>query len=109
TLSSRLSESSSWTSDSDGLVCSFDIATQARLKFTQPEGLHLATQVARLDRQTPDALVGFVREAVELSRIDQQADRELLAVLLEHVLVAGDGASRDLHLGEAADPPFEHV
>src|SRR5580765_7883301 len=87
TLSSRLSASSSWTSDSDGLVGSFDIAAQPGLELTKPEVLHLATQVPRLDVQARDALHVLVWIAVKLSRVDEDAECEPLAVLLDDVLV----------------------
>src|SRR5260370_20414137 len=109
TFSSRRSVSSCWTSDSDGLAGSFDITTQAWLELAQPQMLHLAPQVARFHAQALDAFCGLERKPVQLSRIDQQADRQLLAVLLDHVLVAGHRPARDLHLLEPADPAGQHV
>src|SRR4029077_4936166 len=109
TLSSRLSVSSSWTSDSDGLVGSFDIAAQSRLKFAQPEMLHLATQVPRLDLEAPDALDVFVGIAVELAGVDEHAERQPFAVLFDDVLETGHRAACDSHRGKAADPSHQHI
>src|SRR5712692_5092832 len=71
--------------------------------------LHLAAQVARLDRKTHDALDAFVWEAVELAGVHEQAQRQLLAVFLDDVLVARHVPAGDLHLLETADPPGEDV
>jgi len=71
--------------------------------------LHLAPEKACLDLEPSDALGGFVRKPVELAVVDEQADRQLLTVLLDHVLVAGHGAARDLHLFEAAHAAAKDV
>src|SRR6185437_4586129 len=92
TLSPRLSASSSWTSDSDGLVGSFDIAAESGLELAEPEVLHLATQEPRFDLQARDAFHILVGIPVELARVDEHAERELFAVLLDDVLVTGHRA-----------------
>src|SRR3979490_3369521 len=71
--------------------------------------LHLASQVSSLDLEAADALYGLVRKSVELARVDEQADGELLTIFLDHVLVARHGPARDLHLLEAAHPPGQHI
>src|SRR5437868_6492962 len=109
TFSSRRSARSCWTSESDGLVGSFDIAAETRLKLAQAKVFHLAAQVASLDGEAADAFGLLERKAIELARIDEQADGELLALLLDHVLVTRHGAARDLDLFEAADPAGEDV
>src|SRR4029077_4652946 len=109
TLSSRRSARSCWTSDSDGLVGSFDITAEPGLELAKPEVLHLPAQEASLHLQTPDAFCPFVGKPVELSGIDEEAQGELLSFLLDHVLVARHGATRDLHLLEPADLAGQHV
>src|SRR5712691_5226182 len=104
TFSSRRSASSSWTSESAGFFGSFDIAAESGLELAQAQVLHLAAKISRLDGEALDALQILVREAVQLARVDEQADREPLPVLLEHVLVAGDSAAGDLHLLESVHP-----
>ncbi len=81
TFSARRSESSSWTSDSDGLTGSFDITTQAGLELAKAQVLHLAPEETSLHLEAADALQRLVGKSVELARIDKQADRELLSVL----------------------------
>src|SRR4030081_1531525 len=109
TFSSRRSASSSWTSDSDGFVGSFDIPTQSRLKLPQSQVLHLAAQVSRLHLETLDALGRLEGKSVELARVDEQTHRELLAVRLDNVLVARDGPAGDLHLLKSTDSPRQHI
>src|SRR5260370_2371758 len=109
TVSSRFSARSPWTSDSAGFFCSLDIATKSWLELAQAKVLHLASQIPRLDREALDPLCGFVRKAIELSRVDEQAQRQLFAVFFDDVLVAGDRPPSDLHLLEAADPAGEYV
>src|SRR5712692_1663044 len=75
TFSSRLSARSSWTSDSAGFFGSLDIAAKSGLELTQAEVLHLAAEVARLDREALDSFDALVREAIELARVDEQAQR----------------------------------
>src|SRR5260370_18406554 len=109
TFSSRFSARSPWTSDSAGFFCSLDIATKSRLELTQAKVLHLASQITSLDREALDSLCGFVRKAVELSGVDEQAQRQLFTVFFDDVFEAGDRPPRDFHLLEAADPAREHI
>src|SRR2546428_10677125 len=83
TLSSRRSVRSCWTSESDGLVGSFDIAAQTGLKLAEAQMLHLATQEAGLDLEAANARGGLVREAAQLAGVDEQGDRELRALLFD--------------------------
>src|SRR5206468_10737826 len=92
-----------------GLGCSLEVPARPSLRLALREVLHLAAKEAGLRLEAADALQGLVRKAVELARVDEQTNRELLTVILEHVLVARHSAARDLHLGEAADTPFEDV
>src|SRR5690242_15509923 len=109
TFSCRRSASSSWTSESAGLAGSFDIATEPGLKLPQPQVLHLAAQEAGFDLEALDPAHRLVRKPVELAGVDQHAERKLLSILLEHLLVARHSAARDLDLLEAANPAREHV
>src|SRR5229473_3138855 len=109
TFSSRFSARSPWTSDSAGFFCSLDIATKSWLELAQAKVLHLAVQITSLDREALDSLCGFVRKAIELSRVDEQAQRKLFAVFFDDVLVAGDRPPCDFHLLEAADPAREYI
>src|SRR5258708_18553281 len=109
TFSSRFSARRHWTSDSAGFFCSLDIATKSWLELTQAKVLHLASQITSLDREALDSLCGFVRKAIELSGVDEHAQRQLFAVLFDHVLVAGNRPPCDFHLLEAADPARQDV
>src|SRR2546427_898840 len=90
-------------------VCSFDIATEARLKLAEAQMLHLAAQETRFDLQAADALRRLVWEAVELAGVDEETDGKPFAVLLDDMLVAGNGAARDVHLLEPADRARQDV
>src|SRR5260370_27098021 len=109
TFSSRFSARSPWTSDSAGLFCSVDIAAKSGLELAQAEVLHFAAKVARLDLEAADALLCVLGEPIQLARVNEHAQREPLAVLFDHVLVAGHGPARDLGLRETADPSHQHV
>src|SRR5258706_922229 len=109
TFSSRFSARSPWTSDSAGFFCSLNITTKSWLELKQAKVLHLPSQITSLDREALDSLCGFVREAIELSGVDEHAQRQLFAVLFDHVLVAGNRPPCDFHLLEAADPAREYV
>src|SRR5260370_28386318 len=109
TFSSRFSARSPWTSDSAGFFCSLDITTKSWLELTQAKVLHLASQITSLDREALDSFCRFVRKAIELSRVDEQAQRKLFAVFFDDVLVAGDRPPCGFRLLEAADPAREHI
>src|SRR5260370_19937506 len=109
TFSSRFSARSPWTSDSAGFFCSLDITTKSWLELTQAKVLHLASQITSLDREALDSFCRFVRKAIELSRVDEQAQRKLFAVFFDDVLVAGNRPPCDFHLLEAADPAREYI
>src|SRR5229473_2723575 len=89
TFSSRFSARSPWTSDSAGFFCSLDIATKSWLELAQAKVLHLASQIPRLDCEALDSLCGLVRKAIELSGVDEQAQRQLFGVFFDHVHGAG--------------------
>src|SRR5712664_2542166 len=110
TFRARRSARRSCTSDSDGLLCSFDIATQARLKFAEPEVFHLPAQITRFGFEALDAFQVLERVAIQLARVDQEAKSKLwLPIFLDHVLVAGHRAARNFHALESADPSGQHI
>src|SRR5262249_13848406 len=82
----------------DGLVARVDIAAEPGLELAQAQVLHLVLQVPRFHRERPETLRALVRVPVQVLRVDQQTEREALAVRLDDVLVAGHGAASDLRL-----------
>src|SRR5690348_7348748 len=110
TFSSRRSARSCWTRESAGCPAgAFDIAAETGLELAQAQVLHLSPQVARLALQARDAPQVLERKAIQLAGVDQQADLQHLAFLLQDFLVAGHGSPGDLNLREAADPAHEDV
>src|SRR5437764_2636551 len=109
TLSCLRSASSSCTRESAGLAGSFDIATEPRLKLAQAQVLHLPAKKACLYLEASDPRRSLIWKAIELPRVNEQAEREFLTLPLDHFLVARHRAASDLDLFVAADFAREHA
>src|SRR5438105_1208129 len=105
TFSRRVSASSSWTRLSAGALGMFglvDIAAETGLELTQAEMLHLATQKPSFRGQAFDPALAFEGEAIELARVDEKAQLQLVGVVFNDVFEAGHGPLSNLTGRETA-------
>src|SRR5207248_6930366 len=75
----------------------------------QPQMLSVAAQIRSLGAKALDPAQPFMRKAIELRGVDEQAECQALLVPLDQVLVARDGSAGDLADREPAHAAHDDV